>query len=142
MATFDLMNNLDPTAANVVTVTDTTPVVSGIVDMLGAEALAFLIAAGTLADVDATFTVLVEHGNDSGLSDAANVADIDLVGTELLAGFTFAEDQGSRKIGYIGFKRYVRCTVTPVGNSGSAPIAIIPVKGRTTHRATDNPPTT
>jgi hypothetical protein len=137
----DLHNNVNPVKPAVVTVTDTTAVVSGIVDTQGYDALEFLIATGTLADVDATFTVLVEEGAAANLSDAAAVADVDLLGTELIAGFTFALDIGCRKIGYIGSKRYVRCTVTPAANTGSAPIAIIPVLGRAKASVTNaNPP--
>jgi hypothetical protein len=121
------MNNIDLPGAAVATVSDLTAVVSPIVDCQGKRSVTFLIGAGTLADVDATFTVLVEEGEAANLSDAAAVADADLIGTEALAGFTFAEDGKARKIGYAGSMRYVRCTVTPVANSGSAPIAIIPV---------------
>ena len=136
----DLHNNIHPTGPAVVTVSDTTAVVSGIVDRQGYNALEFVIAAGTLADADATFTVLVEDGDNSGLSDAAAVADANLLGTEVLAAFTFADDDEARKIGYRGNKRYVRCTVTPVANTGSAPIAIIPVFGYPENAPTANPP--
>jgi hypothetical protein len=110
------------------------------VDVQPGDSLEFLIAAGTLADADATFTVLVVEGAAANLSDAAAVADIDLLGTEVLAAFTFADDAEPRKIGYIGSKRYVRCTVTPVANTGSAPIAIIPVLGHLKRAPSANPP--
>lgn len=136
----DLMNSIHPTGVAVATVSDTTAVVSGVVDVQGAGSLTFLIATGTLADADATFAVLVEEGDAANLSDAAAVADADLVGTEALAAFTFADDAEPRKIGYIGAKRYVRCTVTPTANSGSAPIAIIPVLGHLDRCPPANPP--
>lgn len=136
----DLCNNVHPAGAAVATVTDTTAVVSPIVDRQGYESLTFLIGAGTLADADATFTVLVEEGDVANLSDAAGVADADLIGTEVLAAFTFADDDEARKIGYKGHKRYTRCTVTPVANTGSAPIAVIPLLGHPDHAPTANPP--
>ena len=136
----DMHNKINPTGSAVATVTDDTAVVSGIVDMQGFDSLEFLIAAGTLADADATFSVTVEEGDVSDLSDAAAVADADLLGTEALAGFTFADDGASRKVGYKGNARYVRCTVTPANNTGSAPIAIIPVQGNPNNGPTDNPP--
>lgn len=136
----DLMNNVHPGTPGVVTVTDTTAVVSGITDRQGFDSLTYVIAAGTLADADATFTVLVEEGDESDLSDAAGVADIDLIGTEVLGAFTFADDAECRKIGYKGNKRYTRCTVTPVANSGSAPIAVIPLLGHPELAPTANPP--
>jgi len=136
----DLHNKIHPSGVAVVTVTDNTAIVSGIIDMQGFNSLEFLIAAGTLADVDATFAVLVEEGDASNLSDAANVADGDLLGTEALAAFTFADDDEARKIGYKGNKRYIRCTVTPTANTGNAPIAIIPIRGNADSSPTANPP--
>lgn len=136
----DLASVIHPNGAAVAAVTDNTAVVSGIVDRKGYGGLTFLIAAGTLADADATFTTLVEEGDQSNLSDAAAVADADLIGTEALAGFTFADDGEARKIGYKGAKRYVRCTVTPANNAGSAPIAVIPVLSSPSGAPTANPP--
>lgn len=136
----DLMNHIHPGTPGIATVSDNTAVVSGITDRQGYDSLTFVIAAGTLADADATFTALVEEGDESNLSDAAAVADIDLIGTEALAGFTFADDSECRKIGYKGNKRYVRCTVTPANNTGSAPIAVIPILGHPELGPTANPP--
>lgn len=125
----DLHNNINPLAVAVATVTDNSPIVSGIVDRQGFESLEYLIAAGTIADANATFTVLVEEGDDAALTDAAAVSDQDLLGTELMAAFTFADDNEARKIGYKGNKRYTRCTVTPAENAAGAPIAIVPLLG-------------
>lgn len=136
----DLHNNLDPNGSATSNLSDNTAVVSGIVDLQGYEGVEFFIVTGTLADVDATFTTLLEEGDDSGLSDAAAVADIDLLGTEALASFTFADDDSIFKLGYIGTKRYVRLTVTPANNTGAAPITILPVRGRPHDAATANPP--
>lgn len=127
----DLHNNLDfavalaPLAA---AVANDTAQVGAIIDRQGhVGALEFVIATGTLADVDATFTVLVEHGDAANLSDAAAVPDADLLGTEASASFTFAEDSKCRKIGYRGIKRYVRLTITPANNTGAAPLAAIAI---------------
>ena len=136
----DLMNNIHLGTPGIAAVTDNTAVVSGITDRQGYDSLTFAIAAGTLADADATFVVLVEDGDESDLSDAAAVADANLIGTEALAGFQFDDDLECRKIGYKGNKRYVRCTVTPANNTGSAPIAVIPILGHPANAPTANPP--
>ncbi|MEW8027831.1 MAG: hypothetical protein AB2806_08840 [Candidatus Thiodiazotropha sp.] len=136
----DLMNSIHPTGPAVVTVSDNTPVVSAVIDRLGHDSLTFLIAAGIIADVDATFSVLIEEGDQSDLSDAVAVSDDDLIGTETLAAFQFDDDGQARKIGYKGYKRYTRCTVTPAANTDSAPIAIIPVLGHPSLSPTANPP--
>lgn len=104
--------------------------VSQIIDTANFHSLEFVICVGTLSDADATVTALLEHGDASNLSDAAAVADADMLGTEALAGLTFADDNETRKIGYKGSKRYVRLTMTPANNdAGSIPIAAIALQG-------------
>ena len=113
---------------------------SAIIDRQGYNSLTFAIATGTLADADATFVVLVEHGDAANLSDAAAVPDEQLVGTEVLASFTFADDGECRKIGYIGSKQYVRLTITPAANASAAPMCAIAVLGHPSAVPTANPP--
>jgi len=125
----DLFNNLKvKRAISPTRVADNTAQVSQIIDMQGYRSLMFAIAIGTLADADATFTVLVEEGDDSGLSDAAAVADDDLLGTEALASFQFDDDDEVRKIGYRGGKRYVRLTITPAANTGNADLSAVAIQ--------------
>lgn len=134
----DLANSIEvrraisPAAA----VADNTPFVSQIIDLAGFDSLAFAINIGALADADATFTVLVEDGNQANLSDAAAVADSKLTGTEASAGFKFDDDNKVRKIGYVGAKRYVRLTVTPVNNTGNAFVAAVAILGNSRYWAT------
>ena len=121
--------------------TDNTPYVSQIVDLQGFGSAEFVIAIGANTDTDATFAVLVEEGDVANLSDAAAVADADLLGTELLAGFQFDDDNEVRKIGYRGHRRYVRVTVTPSGNnSGNIFLAGLWLLGHPQSAPTINPP--
>lgn len=137
----DLMNKIHVLRAiSPVSVADNTAQVSQIIDRQGFESLTFAIATGSLADADATFTVLVEDGAAANLSDAAAVADESLLGTEALAGFTFGDDDETRKIGYIGGKRYVRLTITPVNNAAAAVLSAVAVLGHPQIVPTANPP--
>lgn len=137
----DMFNNINPVRAiSPVSVSDNTAQVSQIIDRQGFASLTFLIALGSLADSDVTFAVLVEHGDAANLSDAAAVADAQLLGTEALAGFQFDDDNETRKIGYIGSKRYVRLTITPSGNASAALLAAIAMLGNPDLAPTDNPP--
>jgi len=102
-------------------------VTSQTIDMQGVDTLIFAIATGSLADADATFTVLVQESDDSGMSGATAVADADLLGTEALAGFAFGDDDKCFKIGYKGSKRYVTCTITPANNTGAALLCVIAI---------------
>lgn len=110
---------ISPAAA----VADNTPLVSEIIDLNGYDKAMFSILIGAIVDADATFVVLIEHGDQANLSDAAPALDSQLTGTELKAGFRYDSDNQTRKIGYVGPKRYVRMTITPANNSANAFIA-------------------
>jgi hypothetical protein len=112
---------LSPVAA----VSNNTAFVSEILDTANFTANELVILTGSLADADATFTVLLEEGAASNLSDAAAVADGDMLGTEAGASFTFANDDTTKKLGYIGSKRYIRATITPANNTGNAFVAAV-----------------
>ena len=110
-----------------VNVTDNTAQVSQIIDTANYGSVELVFAWGSLADADATFTVLVEDGDNSALTDNAAVADADLLGTELGCAPLFSDDNKVSKIGYKGSKRYVRATVTPAANTGNAYMAGIAI---------------
>lgn len=128
----DLANHLavkraiSPAAA----VTDNTAIVSQIVDLAGYGSAMFAIAIGDIADADATFAVKVEHGDQADMSDAAEVPDSQLTGTEADASFTFTDDNETRRIGYVGPRRYLRLTVTPAGNAGNAFVSAVALLGK------------
>lgn len=126
----DLYSNLTfRRAISPVSVADNTAQVSQIIDRQGFDSLVFAIATGSIADADATFAVLVEDDDASGFGTAVAVADSELNGTEALAGFQFDDDNETRKIGYIGNKRYVRLTITPSGNASAAVLCAVAVLG-------------
>ncbi len=128
---------LSPVAAT----TDNTAYVSQIVDTAGFDSVEFVVLIGANTDTDATFAVLVEDGDNSGLSDNVPVADDYLLGTKALAGFGADDDNEVRKIGYLGTKRYVRVTITPSGNnSGNIFIAGVWLLGHPHTMPTANPP--
>lgn len=137
----DLMNNIDVKRVIApVSVADTTAQVGQIIDRRGFDSLTYLIALGSIADADATFTVLLEEGDAANLSDAAAVADADLIGTEALAAFQFDSDNACRKLGYKGSKRYTRLTITPVANASAALLSAVAVLGHPRLAPTVNPP--
>lgn len=136
----DLHNNLLFT--NVVPPVSTaadTPVVSAVVDTRGHLATEFVILLGGLTDPDATFAVTVQHGDavdneaaPTAITDSAAADPACLLGTLAEAGFTFAADNGLRKIGYNpnkgAGKRWVRLTITPTGNAAAALLAVLCVR--------------
>ena len=139
----DIASNLhfSPAIAPVAARTDNTAIVSAILDTYGYGSAVLALVTGTNTDADATFTTLLEESDDSGMSGATAVADIDLIGTEALAGFQFDDDIECRKLGYVGAKRYIRATVTPAGNAaGNIFIAGVWVQGHPASAPTANPP--
>jgi len=139
----DIMNNvhvvnaIPPVAAR----TDNTAIVSSIIDVRDYDSAMFAISIGTNTDTNATFTALLEESDASNMSGAVAVADADLNGTEALAGFDFADDTETRKLGYRGAKRYIRLTITPAGNdSGNIFVAAVAILGNPMIAPTANPP--
>lgn len=133
---FDTKQLFPPIAA----VTDNTPQVSAIIDCRNTSFVALVLNLGTLTAAAATFTVLLEEGNDPALADAAHVDIADMIGTEALAGFTSDSDNKTRKLGYIGSKAYIRMTVTPANNSGNLFLSGVALRALKTQPAS-NPPT-
>ena len=137
----DLMNCLDfkrglsPAAA----VTNNTAFVSQIFDTRGSSGAMFAILTGSLADTDATFTVLAEESDDSGMSGQTAVADANLLGTEVLATPLFSSDNKVFKLGFVDTKRYLRVTITPADNTGDVYIAGVWI-GCPLIRPSANPP--
>lgn len=138
----DLANHLHPKRAlsPAAAIADNTAQVCQIIDHAGFNSACYLIQAGAIADADATVTVLLEHGDDPALADAAAVPDSQLTGTEALAGLTFADDNEPRKIGYVGSKRYTRMTLTPVNNAGNLFLSVSCVLSDARYAPTANPP--
>lgn len=137
----DLASNLDfvqafpPKAA----VTDGTAQVSSILDLQGYDSVVLAFTTGTLTDADAVWSVLLEESDDG--STFAAVADGDMIGTEALAGFTYADDNECRKLGYTGSKRYLRATIDDTtANTGNLFVSGMWIVGDPQIAPTANPP--
>jgi len=130
----DLHNNIKCSLAEppVAAQTDNTAIVSAILDTAGYNSHEFVGIFGTNTDADVSFTVLMEEGDNSSLTDNTAVADADLLGVEAM-GLDFADDNKVFKLGYKGTKRYIRVTVTPADNAaGNIFFAAIWLQGHPT----------
>lgn len=113
-----------------------TAFVSQIIDMTDLVSLEFVILLGALTDPGFTTVVLMEHGEQANLSDAAAVPAAQLLGTIAAAQFTEADDDKVKTIGYAGTNRFVRLTITPTGNAagtiniGVAAIGVARIRGK------------
>lgn len=87
----------------------------------------FAIAATTW--VDGAYALKIEDGDDSGLSDAADVAADQLVyGTLPSIGAAIADGAAYEREGVIGTKRYVRASVVSTGVTTGAFLSVICLK--------------
>ncbi len=140
----DLANVITPKRVLSPVSTDAdTALVGEIIDKKGFESVTYVIATGSIGDANATFTVLLEESDSSNMANASAVADADLIGTEVLASFQYDDDNETRKLGYIGSKRYTRLTITPSGNSGTpsgALLSAVAILGHPQIAPTANPP--
>ena len=101
-----------------------------IIDLQGYEGGLIQVFSGTITDGD-NYTFELKEGDESDLSDAAAVADADLIGSEPV--FAAADSNKVKVFGYIGTKRYIRvdlksCTGSPStgGVFGAAVVKGIP----------------
>ena len=79
---------------------------------------------------DGTFTLKIEDGDDSGLSDAADVATAQLVyGTLPALGASLAEGAVMPKEGVHSTKRYVRVSIVSTAVTTGATVAVYAVLG-------------
>ena len=118
---------LEKNAFDVQAISSDTTTNGDIIDTNGFESVCFVFQSGTLTD--GTYTPLIQDGDDSGLSDAAAVADADLVGTEADAAFAATDDNEVRRIAYVGSKRYVRFNVVSASTTTGGTVGAVAVLG-------------
>lgn len=102
-----------------------------IIDTAGYESLEFFIQSGTITD--GTYTAQLFHGNDSGLSDAAQLTGEEVLGSAV---FVAADDNASKRIGYVGKKRYVRLRIVSTGTTTGGTLGAQAVLGTPHHAPT------
>jgi hypothetical protein len=94
-----------------------------IIDTRGFDSLTFVIQLATVTTADATnfFTFTLQHGDDSGLSDAATVtAATGLLGSNLVVNDANTQSDMIGMMGYTGGKRYVRLVATETLTASAA----------------------
>ena len=104
--------------------------VGAVIDRQGYDSVEYAITLGTITTAGTAYTALLEESDNSDMSSSNAVADADLLGTEALASFVDSEVNTTKKLGYIGGKRYTRLTMTPSGNTGASTMSAIAVLGR------------
>ena len=121
----DLHNNVDDRIAlDLAAISTDTTTVGNIIDTAGYESIEFIALSGTITD--GAYAFKIEDGDNSALSDAADVDSTLLLGD--LTGFALTDDDTSKRVGCIAKKRYVRlsivstATTTGVNMMGAAAV--------------------
>ncbi len=114
---YDLHSNVKQVVAlDSQDITTNTTTVGNIIDTVGFESLEYLIQSGVITD--GTYALILEQGDDSGLSDAAVVPADEVLG--VLTGFVAADDNAAKRVGSIGKKRFQRLSILSAGTSTGA----------------------
>lgn len=117
MSEYDLHSNIDDRVAltNQDIITDVTT--NGeIIDTSGFESIEFVIQSGAIAD--GVFAILLEEGDDAGLTDAATLSADETLGA--LTGFTDnADSDKTIRVGSIGKNRYQRMSLVSTSVTGN-----------------------
>ncbi|MDO8683113.1 MAG: hypothetical protein Q7N50_06495 [Armatimonadota bacterium] len=110
------------------------------VDTAGYNGVEFLFDYGAITSATAVYTVLMTEC-DTVSGSYTSVADTDLLGTEALAALGAATrtdgtgDNLTKKLGYIGSKRFVKAKLSSTATAGS-PISIISILHSPRHAPT------
>jgi len=122
----DLHNNIKTTTGLApAAITTNTTTVGATVDRQGFESCEFAVQSGVVTD--GSYAVQVFAGDAANMSDEAQAAAADLIGTEPTVIST--EDAAVEKVGYKGGKRYVRIKVVSTGVTTGALLAALAILG-------------
>ena len=141
---YDLHNNIDATVVveSVAVGTTGTGKTGRVIDLQGYGGVEFVINVGAITATAAIFSVVIMEGDVTGT--LTSVADIDLLGTELLAGVVaatrvdFSTEKVVKRIGYKGGKRYVQANISSTATAGT-PVSITAILHSPSVAPVDNP---
>lgn len=135
MALKDMHNNISNVVGfNFQTISGNTTTNGNIIDTQDFYSLEFLLFSGTITDGD--YEIVLEDGDDSGLSDAANVDSDFILGSLSDASYASGDDNTTKRVGYVGHKRYVRLSITTTNVSSGGDIGALAIKGDPRHAPT------
>lgn len=127
----DLYNNVTTlNAFHPQALSGTTDITGAVIDTHGYESVTFVLVTDAIAatSLDAQLAIL-EDSVSSFDSPATAVADGDLLGTEAATAIDEDDDKVTKRIGYTGSKRYLRCDLAVTANNGTDSVAAFCVLG-------------
>lgn len=125
MSTFSMHHNIKvQRALSIATIGSNTNTDTVTIDTAGFEQLEFIFQSGTVTD--GTYNVSLRHADESSFSDAEAVSADETLGA---FSFTAADDNASKRVGYIGKKRYVQARLTSTGVSSGGQFGATAILG-------------
>jgi len=101
------------------------------VDLRTFKSAVFTLVTGTITDGD--YALKLEYGEESDLSDAVDVPEVELIGS--LPTFTAdTDDNKALSVGYVGKKRYFRASVVSTNTSTGGVVGVLIVKGNPSYQ--------
>ncbi|MBL4700589.1 MAG: hypothetical protein JKX85_04950 [Phycisphaeraceae bacterium] len=124
---YDLHSNVKQAVAlDSQDITTDTTTVGNIIDTVNFDSLEYIIQSGTITD--GAYALKLEQGDDSGLSDAADVPADEILG--VLTGFVAADDDAAKRVGSIGKKRFQRLSIVSTSTTtGATKMSAVAVLG-------------
>lgn len=114
-----------------------------VIDRAGYAGVEFIASYGAIATTGTVATLVVKEGDATG--SMTSVADANLLGTEALAsrlGGATTSGVGanvSKRVGYVGMKRYVSCDVVKSGTTSVGCVSVEAILHTPADRPTTNP---
>jgi len=118
---------------------------TGAVDLKGFSAAQVVVHYGNIVEMGASpigsaqIAIKLEHAADNGSGAPgtfANVTAADVTGIASVAAgvvATVTNDLTPTSFGYVGDKRYIRVTLTPIGLTTGGPVGVVVNKGHPRH---------
>jgi len=125
MSEFDLHSNIDDKVALDNQDITTGTVVGEIIDTSGFESIEFVVQSGSIND--GTYTLILEEGDDAGLSDATVVSTDETLG--VLTGFIATDDDKTIRVGSMGKNRYQRLSILAASSTGVNEFSAVAILG-------------
>jgi len=124
----DLYSNVENEVAfNTTNITSDSTPNGNIIDLQGFASIVFVLQSGLITD--GAYTPELYEGNEANLSDAQLVQSNHLIGSYSNAAFVASDDNLSKKLGYIGDKRYLRLDIRAQLIITGGTISALAVKG-------------
>lgn len=128
MTTQDLYNNVkDEVGLEIQSISTDTTTNGEIIDTYGYESLTYILYSQDITDGD--YAPVIEVGDESDLSDAAEIDSDFVLGSLSDAAFDSDDDDITKRVGVVSDKRYVRLSIESTNTSSGGTLGATALLG-------------